>query len=241
MRTVRVAMVGLAALTALTAGRISCGGEGSEGFEEGTATVTNPPPRPVGAQQNELFNPTFVGWQFGGSFACDPNGQPVTIQIWDGVADPCTETPPEGARVVVLEASGVGGGSFLVGQACTVPRSAGAMFGIVQGGTLFVQRATQGSMAVLALDANDVLSGTFSVQFPTTFGPTVGGFNADPTCLQLPPIVPIGGGTTPPGGTPPPVGGGTNTGVGTGTGTGVGSGTGNGTGTRGTGTGSSGF
>src|SRR5690606_21893687 len=129
----------------------------------------------------------------------------------------------EGARVVVIEVSGVTAGNFLVGEACTQPRTAGAFFGIVQGGTLFVQQATRGSMAVLGLDADDVLEGTFSVQFPTGFGFTTGGFNAGAECLQLPTVVSIGGGGPAPPGTPnqpPPVGGGTNTGVGTGTGTG---------------------
>lgn len=245
MRTVRVAMLGAVALVMLSAGSVSCGGDGTTSMEVGTASVTNPPPRPVEPQRNELFNPTFVGWQFGGGLACDPNQFPVTVQIWDGVTDPCTEIPPEGARVVVIETSSVTAGNFLVAEACTQFPTARAFFGIVQGGTLFIQQASTGSMAILALDAEDVLDGTFSVRFPTGFGFTTGGFSAPAECLQLPvSVVPIGGtgGPTPPGtpGQPPPVGGGTNTGVGIGTGTGVGSGTGNRTGTgpgSGTGTG----
>lgn len=228
MTTNRVACLGVLALLALGGARLSCGGggEGRTGLGIGAASVTNPPPRPFGQQRIEVFRPTFVGWSFGGSFSCDPNGEPVMVQIWDGVEDPCTETPPEGARVMMVETSAIDAGAFSFGETCTGPRSAGAIFGVVQGGVLFLERAPLGAVSILGLDEDDVLEGTFSAQFPAGFGATTGGFRAEVSCVQFPFVIPIGGtgGTTPPGstvppgGTPPPngtqpTGGGTNTGT----------------------------
>ncbi|HEY0838624.1 MAG TPA: hypothetical protein VGD74_00420 [Vulgatibacter sp.] len=208
MTTNRVACLGVLALMALGGAKLSCGGggDGRTGLGVGAASVTNPPPRPFGQQRIEVFHPTFVGWSFGGSFACDRNGEPVMVQIWDGVVDPCTETPPEGSRVMMVETSTIDPGPVSFGETCTGPRSAGAFFGIVQGGVLFVQRAPLGSVSFLGLDEDDVLEGTFSAQFSEGFGATTGGFRAEVSCVQFPFVLPVGGtgGTLPPGATVPP-------------------------------------
>lgn len=187
-----------------------------------TATVSNPPLPPQGVQQGRPFEPSFVGWQFGGSFECDPNGQAAVIQIWEGVDDPCFELLQEGARVLELEVSDVLAGTYELAGVCTGPRSAGALFGTVQGGMLFLQRAEEGSVSLMGLDLNNVLEGAFSARFPTSVGFTSGGFRIAPHCLQLPlPVGGVGGGGTPgngngngaipgngipgvPGGNPPP-------------------------------------
>ncbi len=185
----------------------------------GTATVTNPPPPPQGSQLAKIFETTFVGWQFGGAFNCDPNGRAVMVQIWDGVFDPCREAPPEGARVVVIEVSDTSAGSFEFDQVCSGPHSAGAVFGIVQGGTLFLQQAIEGSVSMLGINDDDVLEGAFSVRFPDAFGFTQGGFTAEPHCLQNTPTVGgVGNGTT--GGVGTPGGGRSTDGAGTDTGVG---------------------
>ncbi|AKU92290.1 hypothetical protein [Vulgatibacter incomptus] len=149
---------------------------------EGTATVTNPP-APINGQ---AFHPTFVGWQFGGAFHCDPNRQAVTIAIWEGVTDPCTQIAPEGARVVFIETSAIDAGTFPVEVTCNAPRTAGAFFGIVQGNALFTQQAIDGSVALLGLNDENVLQGSFSVLFPNTISGTSvtsGSFNTAARCF----------------------------------------------------------
>jgi len=158
----------------------------NEPMDVDTAVVSNPPLPPNGVQQGRPFVPSFVGWQFGGTFDCDENGQPVMVQIWEGVEDPCFEIIPEGARVVVLEFSDVRAGPFNFGETCSGPRSAGAIFGEVQGGMMFTSRASQGASSLQGLDVNNVLQGTFSAQFRNSVGFTSGGFRVAPHCLQFP-------------------------------------------------------
>lgn len=218
----------------------ACDGFSNERLPVDTATVTNPPLPPRGVQQGRPFEPTFVGWQFGGTFDCDPNGEALMVQIWEGIEDPCTQVLVEGARVVVLEFSDWRAGNFNFGNTCNGPRSASVQFGTVQGGKLFIQDALEGSSALLGLDRDNVLEGTFSVRFPTSVGFTSGGFRVAPHCLIFPfPVGGIGeGGTGGVGGTGGP---GFGDGVG-GPGTGVGGvgGPGTGVGTPGTGIGNPG-
>lgn len=139
---------------------------GNPGTAPGTSPGTTPgtPGQPIPANQNGTF--------------------PTVVEIWEGVPDPCNiDRLPEGARVLRIELSDIASGTYNVVRQCVGGRSAGAVFGQVRGGQLFLAQATSGSIAILGLNADDVLQGTFSLAFPGLSGITSGGFAATARCF----------------------------------------------------------
>jgi len=161
--------------------------------EPGTANVSPVPNVQVG--RDDPWTTDFVGWQFGGTVQCAnagpgapgelpiPDPFPTVVEIWDGLEDVCDETPPEGARVVRIELSALSPGGYTVAQQCVARRVARFTFAEVRGGAFFSSIATEGNVQITALDADDVLSGTFSVRFADA-GFTSGGFSAEPGCTS---------------------------------------------------------
>lgn len=146
-------------------------------------------------QGGEAWSTDFVGWQFGGGIQCVglgpgvpgqiplENPLPTVVEIWDGIADPCSELPEDGARVLRIELSSETPGTYQVAQQCVDPRTARVTFAEMRGGSLFGLVASEGTVTLLGLDANDVLQGAFSVRFGNA-GFTSGGFRTSSACLE---------------------------------------------------------
>lgn len=145
--------------------------------------------------ESDPWNTDFVAWQFGGGVQCASLGPgvpgqvplenplPTVVEIWDGVFDPCTEDPEDGARVLRIELSAESAGTYQVAPQCIDQRTARVTFAEMRGGRLFGLTASDGTVTLQGLDANDVLQGAFSVRFGDA-GFTSGGFRTDSACLE---------------------------------------------------------
>lgn len=157
-------------------------GDGTVDLTPG-ATVVNPPPL-----DPPIFSPfeaTFFGWRFGGAVSCEQRARPIAIAIWEGITDPCTQTPEEESRVVFLEVSDITAGTYAIEPACPVgvTKIARGTFGVVRGQRILVQEAEEGQVTLQGVSIDDTVAGNFSVWFSGETGFTSGSFRLQASCL----------------------------------------------------------
>ncbi len=128
----------------------------------------------------------------GGAGGLGPGVQsfPLTLEIWDGVEDPCSQEPVHGDRVVRISLSGSLAGNYPVAQQCVGPQTATLVFREFRGGQFFDRIALEGSVTILGLEGvltpdpdDDVIEGAFSVRFAPGGAFTSGGFRGQSLCF----------------------------------------------------------
>lgn len=162
---------------------------GEQPHREPGATIVNPPP--LTPPILDEFDATFFGWRFGGSVACFRDARPITIAIWEGITDPCTQDPDEENRVVAFGVSDITPGIYTIANACqnppnqpaTADRIARGFFGVFRGNRLQTQDAVEGQVTLQGVALDDTVSGTFSVRFAGEGGFTSGTFRLRASCL----------------------------------------------------------
>jgi hypothetical protein len=156
--------------------------------EPGASVVNLPPLTPPIL---ETFHATFFGWSFRGRVSCHTDARPIAIAIWEGITDPCTQTPNEENRVVFFEVSDILAGQYTIANACQAPpnqeatadRIARGFFGVVRGNRLVTQQAVEGVVTLQGVSLGDNVAGTFSVRFSGSSGFTSGTFRLRAACL----------------------------------------------------------
>jgi hypothetical protein len=158
----------------------------------GTAEVTPPP-------AEEAWTTDYLAWQPGGETACTAPQPPVgggpapalptpfVVELWDGLADACADTPTSGVRSLRLSVSDLAAGTFPVAPTCTGPASAGGVFRRFEGSQETRRVAVDGSVTVTGItgeQADRVVEGVFSVRFEGDAVPTSGGFRAALGCVS---------------------------------------------------------
>lgn len=163
----------------------------AEPVPPGIAEVQGPP-------TDDAWTTDSLAWQPGGETSCPPppggdpaspvppaEPRPFVIEIWDGLADACGETPDTGDRAIRLSLSDLVAGTFDVAPGtCVGPLTAGGVFRSFVGTQEERRVAAEGTVTITGIDANDVVDGVFSVRFDGDTAMTSGGFRAEPGCVS---------------------------------------------------------
>ena len=162
-------------------------GEG-EPVPAGTAEVNTPP-------TDEPWATDHVAWQPGGEMACPPGPPPIgapapaepspfVVELWDGLLDPCADSPAPGNRSIRISFSNRQPGTFTVAPTCTGALSAGALTQRFLGPQEERRIALEGTVTITGISSDDVVDGVFSVRFEGDTAFTSGGFRAAPGCVS---------------------------------------------------------